>query len=163
MKVSEFEIPPSFQEHTGPMMTYLQVKFAVPEAPIPSDCLVDDDMHMELQKRALQILFLPRFQVSDHIFRDGVAPSNTRDGFPTVRSAEISGDNFSLEVANNFNYRRASAHMSMNGMRRVIAVSWSSRVGVEESRLDTATASWFQIDVLERVLSEVMSMPRDSK
>lgn len=160
MTTAEYELPASFQEQTGPMFSRVSVDLLLPGAPAPSIELVNDDKHMELQRKALQVLFLPCFGVSDHIFRAGVDPAHTRDGFPTIRSAEIVGSNFSLELNNNFNLRKVSAQMSINGIYHVVAAVWSSRGEIEESRLDIATARWFQIDVLERVLSEIMSMPR---
>ena len=163
MTTTEYELPPSFQEQTGPMLSRLRVDLSVPEAPAPSSALIDDVKHADLQRRALQILFLPNFCVSDHIFREGLDPSYTKEGFPTVRSAEILGGNFRLELINNFNHRVVSAYMSLNGISRAVVAYWSGMGYNDEPRLDVSTARWFQSDVLERVLSEVMSIPRTSE
>jgi hypothetical protein len=65
-------------------------------------------------QRAQQVLFLPCFATTDHIFHgEFIDSTDPREGFASVRVGVIKAANFHITIMENFNNRRG--HMVLSG------------------------------------------------
>ncbi|HEY4964615.1 MAG TPA: hypothetical protein VIH90_08055 [Candidatus Saccharimonadales bacterium] len=133
-------------------------------ATIPPSPYVDTSRSVyceQVLRRTQQIVFLPHFVATDHIFHgDRIESNRPEDGWPTIRTAVVDGTNFHLYLHINYNSRD-------NGHGTTTKVSMKDEadglVVIEafDGMIDPESAEWLIESVLSPVQSELMALPVD--
>lgn len=131
------------------------------ELPIPSELTVAASGLVELAstrvlQRAQQVLFLPCFATTDHIFYgDFINSENPQEGFASVRMGVVEAANFHISIMENFNNRRG--HMILRGDRsnnRRVYLNFLLAPGMEQE--DSDLTLWLDHELFTPLRDELM-------
>ncbi len=106
MSIRESLVPDYEQKNTVGVTPSIRLNLTAPSPPKTYNDRDRAEYIEQVERRTQQIVFLPCFVVTYHIFHgDQIDSERPAYGFPTVRTAMVSGNNFYLTMQVNFNAR----------------------------------------------------------
>ena len=108
-------------------------------------------------KWAQQILFLPHFRSTDHIFYgQHIDATDPELGFPTIRTARVHGQNYSLFVEVNHNYDDTTINVQHHALPGVV-------LEANNGKVNPVHVSWLQEQIFVPVWNELSVLPAVSR
>ena len=161
MSTQESLVPDYEQKNTTGVTPSIRLNLTAPNPPLMYLDRDKAEYSEQIERRTQQIVFMPCFVVTDHIFHgDRMDSYSPADGFPTVRTAMISGTNFHLTMQVNFNARdRGSGTSTIISMRDEIGRP--VHIAAHEGMIDPESAKWLTESILAPVQDELMAMPAE--
>lgn len=150
-----FKISGYIQENTTGVRCAKLGELCLPSRPNSSNDTATVDQYRKLLRTAQQIIFLPFFTATDHIFYGEINTLTADQGYPSVRTGLVNGSNFRMHISTNYNFRYTSLNLDMEDTRL------RTQIQPDERELDNATVEWLTEHVLIPVRDEVMLLPID--
>jgi hypothetical protein len=156
MSVIEKDIPPFEQKNTSGVRSNIEldISISLPPLNMPNEIKVKSE---ELLRLAQQIVFLPHFYVTDHIFYgDQIDSDDPNEGLPSIRTAMISGHNFGLFIQLNFNRKDWEQSDTQITLYHNDEPFRKANIDVSGGVATPSTALWLTSEVLPSVRNELM-------
>ncbi len=148
-----FEISGYTQENTNAVRSIRLGNLCLPSRPDCTDDIATVERYRKLLKTVQQIIFLPHFTTTDHIFYGETGALTSDQGYPTVRTGLIDGPNFRIHISTNYNFRHTSIGLDMKD------VHLRTEIELDERVLNSATVDWLTEQIFIPVRDEVMLLP----
>src|SRR5665213_4141718 len=108
---------------------------------------------------AQQILFLPRFSTTDHLFHgENIDSTDPRRGLPSTRQANVDGNNFGLFIFHNFVGKIRDSEQPLTRVdlhnRHGQGPYWCIHAG--DGMVDPSAEDWLTNQVLTPILDELV-------